>query len=388
MQRLRASLVCCTALTLLGCATAVRTRVATAPQLVITMDDLPVHGVMPTGETRARVAEKIVAAFKAADVPEVYGFINGAHVEREPETGGALTAWAAAYPLGNHTWSHKNLNTMGAEEFERELVRNEAALQRFGKGELRKWLRFPYLVEGRDPAKRDSVRAILARRGYKIAAVTMDFSDWQWNEAYARCLAQGRQPALDSLESAYLDAVREAATRSRTLSQALYGRDVPQILLTHISAFNARMMPRVLEVYKREGFQFSTLEEAQRDSIYRRDTDPSQPAGPTSLEAARVSAWAADPASHRPNEDARGGVSRAGRERIVGAGFRALAASAGQAADAHTEEWTDMENRRVVLGGSPGGDASQGSARFHIGSHLIHSDASGLVSSSRHTRGR
>ena len=258
---------------------------STAPRLVITMDDLPVHGVLPPGETRVHVAEQIVAAFKAASVPEVYGFVNGAHLEREPETAAALAVWAAAYPLGNHTWSHRNLDQASAEEFEQEIVRNEATLQRFGRGELRRWLRYPYLVEGSAPAKRDSVRAALARRGYKIAAVTMDFSDWKWSEAYARCLAQEGQPALAALDSAYLDVVRETATRSRSLSRALYGRDVPYVLLTHISAYNARMMPRVLELYRREGFQFTTLAEAQRDSIYQRDMDPSLPAGPTSLEA-------------------------------------------------------------------------------------------------------
>ena len=57
------------------------------------------------------------------------------------------------------------------------------------------------------------------------------------------------------------------------------------MLLTHVGAFNARMMPRILELYRREGFRFTTLEAAQRDSIYRRDVDPSLPAGPPSLEA-------------------------------------------------------------------------------------------------------
>ena len=197
-----------------------------------------------------------------------------------------LSSWTAAgYPLGNHTWSHRNLNQASAQEFESEIVRNEETLRRFGGGELRRWLRYPYLAEGNDAAKRDSVRAALARRGYRIAAVTMDYSDWQWNEAYARCRAPGQESGLAALESAYLENVREAANRSRTLSRSLYGRDVPYVLLTHVGAFNARMMPRILQLYRQEGFRFTTLEAAQRDSIYARDMDPSQPAGATSLEA-------------------------------------------------------------------------------------------------------
>jgi peptidoglycan/xylan/chitin deacetylase (PgdA/CDA1 family) len=287
MPNLRTALLCVSTLTLLGCASAARRPEAgSAPELAITMDDLPVHYGLPPGETRASVAEQILAAFKAAGVPEVYGFVNGYQLEREPESAAALTAWTkAGYPLSNHTWSHRNLTMISAEEFDAEIGRNEETLRRFGNGELHRWLRYPYLAEGNDPAKRDSVRAAVARRGYRIAAVTMDYSDYQWNDPYVRCRAPGRESELAALEKAFLENVRETAKRSRALSHALYGRDVPYVLLTHIGTMEARMMPRVLEAYRQEGFRFVTLEAAQRDSIYRRDMDPSLPAGPTSLEA-------------------------------------------------------------------------------------------------------
>lgn len=274
------------ALLAIGCATVAPQPRAAKPQLVITMDDLPVHGALPAGETRQSVAQRTVAAFRAAGVPEVYGFLNGVQIETEPELASVLETWTAAgYPLGNHSWSHKNLNQVTPQEFQAEIARNEATLQRFGAGKDWRWFRYPFLAEGNDPAKRAAIRRVLADGGYKIAAVTMDFSDWQWNEAYARCHAAGNPQALAALESAYLDAVRESISHSRGLSQSLYGRDVPYVLLTHISPFNARMMPRVLDVYRDAGFQFTTLANAQRDPIYRQDMDPSLPAGPTSLEA-------------------------------------------------------------------------------------------------------
>jgi peptidoglycan/xylan/chitin deacetylase (PgdA/CDA1 family) len=213
------------------------------------MDDLPVHGTLPPGDTRANVADRILAAFKAAGVPEVYGFTNGFQLEREPGSEAVLSAWTAAgYPLGNHTWSHRNLNDATAEEFEAEIARNEETLRRFGGGELRRWLRYPYLAEGSDSAKRASVRAALARRGYRIAAVTMDYSDWQWNDAFVRCMVPGRESELAALDTAYLANVRETADRARALSRALYGRDVPYVLLTHVGWMEARMMARVLVI--------------------------------------------------------------------------------------------------------------------------------------------
>lgn len=249
------------------------------------MDDLPVHGALPEGETRLNVAERMLAAFRAAGVPEVYGFVNGALLEREPETSAVLTLWAASgYPLGNHTWSHRNLNQATVEEFDAEVVRNEETLERFGPGDDWRWLRYPNLAEGNDPMKREAVRASLARRGYRIAPVTMDFSDWQWNDTYLRCRARGDAPGLTALETAYLEAVGESILRARTVSRALYGRDIPYVLLSHISAFNARMMPRVLALYVEEGFEFAALADALGDPVYHQDLDPGQPAGQASLD--------------------------------------------------------------------------------------------------------
>jgi peptidoglycan/xylan/chitin deacetylase (PgdA/CDA1 family) len=250
------------------------------------MDDLPVHGALPEGETRGGVAERIVAAFRAAGVPEVYGFVNGVRVEEAPESGAALAAWTAAgYPLGNHGWAHENLNRVSAAEFEAEIVRNEATLERFGRGRDWRWFRYPFLAGRRRP------RAARLRAGGARAARLPDRGRDHGLlglavERRVRALPGWRHSAGARVpERAYLDAVREATTRSRGLSRAVYGRDVPYVLLTHVSPFNARMMPRVLALYREEGFRFTTLAAAQADSVYARDTDPARPAGPTSLEA-------------------------------------------------------------------------------------------------------
>lgn len=285
MNRL-ASFLFCGTICLAACAPATVPPSAAAPQLAITMDDLPVHGPLPEGETRTSVAQRIVAAFRAAGVPEVYGFINAAEVEGDADLEGALRAWVAAgYPLGNHGWSHRNLNQVSVEEFEAEIVRNEGALKRFGGAGEWQWFRYPYLAEGNEPPKREAVRQILARRGYRIAGVTMSFADYEWNDAYLRCRTRNDAEGLEALEGAYLEAVRDAMDRSMSLSRAVYGRDVPYVLLTHISPFNARMMPRVLDVYREAGFEFTTLAAAQADSVYRGEMDPTRSAPPTDLAA-------------------------------------------------------------------------------------------------------
>jgi peptidoglycan/xylan/chitin deacetylase (PgdA/CDA1 family) len=252
--------------------------------IAITIDDMPVHGPMAGDQTRLSIARDIIAALQAEKAPAV-GFINAVSVEQEPETEAVLREWAAAgLALGNHTWSHARLDDVSAEAYGAEIAGDEVMLQRLSPTGDWHWFRYPYLAEGMDPEKRAAVRRILAERGYKIAAVTMDFGDWQFNNAYGRCAAKGNKKAMAKLEQQFLEDARISATYFREIAQKNYGRDIPYVLLLHIGTVDAKVMPQLLALYREMGFGFITLEEAQRDPAYAADTDPSLPARPASPE--------------------------------------------------------------------------------------------------------
>ncbi|MDB5454891.1 MAG: polysaccharide deacetylase [Caulobacter sp.] len=256
-------------------------------EIALTFDDLPAHAPLPPGETRLGVAQALIAALKAAKTPPVYGFVNAVQLEKEPASAPGLDAWrAAGFPLANHTWSHVNLNQVTLAEFEADLLRNEPVLQAKMKGQDWRWLRFPYLAEGDTPEKRDAIRAFLAERRYRIASVTMSFGDFAWNEPYARCKALGDEAAIRELEDSYLKAATDSFDYYRALSATLYGRDIPYVLLMHEGAFDARMLPRLLDLYRQRGVKFVSLDQAERHPFYRADDKPAAVAAPVTLESA------------------------------------------------------------------------------------------------------
>lgn len=254
-------------------------------KIALTFDDLPSHSTLPPGETRMGVAQQIIAALQAAHVPPVYGFVNAIRMQEQPDTVHVLEAWrAAGFPLGNHTWSHMNLNDHTPEDWGADLLRDEPALQQqFPKGDWH-WLRFPYLAEGNTPAKQNAARAFLHDHGYRIAGVTMSFSDYAYNEPFARCSAAGNTAAIAQIEQQYLAGAEASLKQSHEMSVALAGHDIPYVLLMHLGAFDARMLPRLLALYAQHGVTFITLEEAERDPFYRVDVDLSLPYAPDSLE--------------------------------------------------------------------------------------------------------
>jgi peptidoglycan/xylan/chitin deacetylase (PgdA/CDA1 family) len=279
-----------------GLAFAAPSQAADQPKIAFTFDDLPAHASLPQGESRTEIAKRIIDALKAAGAPEVYGFVNGFQIQNEPASEAVLAQWrAAGFPLGNHTWSHMNLNTNPAAAWEAEAEKTETLLKTYmGDGDW-KWMRYPFLAEGDTPDKKGEARKWLAQHGYKIAAVTMGFGDYAFNDPYTRCVAKGDQAGIKALETAYLDYAAQSIDYYRALSKAAYGREIPYVILMHLGALDSRVMPQLLEIFKAKGFKFVTLKEAESDPFYKDAVDPSLPVGPETLEGAMYAKGQAPP---------------------------------------------------------------------------------------------
>ena len=255
---------------------------AQQPQVAFTFDDLPAHGPLPPGEARPAVVKSILATLKAEQMPPVYGFVNGFRVRDYPYQIEILRAWhQAGEPLGSHTFEHPSLDESSARRFERDIALNEPILRKVDPHGDWHWFRYPYLDEGNTLAKRQQVRAYLFAHDYKIAEVTMDFEDYLWNDPYARCMARHDDAAVASLEKSYLGVADEYIGVFRTLSQKLYGHDIPYVLLLHVGAFDARMLPRLIALFRARGFQFIPLQQAEQDPAYSFDPNIGYPSGGT-----------------------------------------------------------------------------------------------------------
>ena len=80
-----------------------------AQKLAITMDDLPLNGTLPPGVTRAETTRNVLAILKKRHAPPIYGFVNAKKLEGNADAAEALRLWAAVEPVGNHTYSHMDL---------------------------------------------------------------------------------------------------------------------------------------------------------------------------------------------------------------------------------------------------------------------------------------
>jgi peptidoglycan/xylan/chitin deacetylase (PgdA/CDA1 family) len=256
-----------------------------AQKVAITFDDLPLNGDLPPGMTRVDVTRNTLAVLQKRHVPAAYGFVNAKKLEGNPDAAEALKLWAAAEPVGNHTYAHMDLNENPPEAFEREIEENEPALELLAaKYANWHWLRYPYLREGDTVEKRRAVRAYLQAHGYRVAQVTLDWEDYMWNSAYARCVGKNDAASMAWLRSSYLDTATQYLDLGREMAKLVYGHDISHVLLLHLGAFSSTILPDVLDLMEKKGFKFVTLEEAERDPAYEGDPDAGSKYGGTLLE--------------------------------------------------------------------------------------------------------
>jgi peptidoglycan-N-acetylglucosamine deacetylase len=251
---------------------------ANRPTVALTFDDLPSHATLPPGMSRVDVARSVLAALKAHHAPPTYGFVNAKSLGEGPDNAEVLRLWrGAGHPLGNHTFSHMDLDANSAEAFARDVLANEPALRELMGDADWHWLRFPYLRAGDTPEKQQTMAAFLKDHGYQVAEVTMSFDDYAYNDPYARCLAENDRAAIDWMEESYLRRAGEALARGPQAARLAYGHDIGHVMLLHIGGFQTVMLPRLLDLIERRGFRLVTLAEAQRDPVYAMAPDPASP---------------------------------------------------------------------------------------------------------------
>jgi len=261
---------------------------APAPKLKIalTFDDLPINGTLAAGAKQSDYARDTVAVLKQHRIPPSYGFINANKLEANPDGALALRIWmAGGHPLANHTYTHIDFTRNSVEDFQRDILRNEPALQllqpRGHEAETWKWFRYPFLHEGDTLEKRRAVRAFLHTNGYRIAQTTLDYEDYLWNSAHARCWMRQDAKSLEWLRDSYRTTAREFIRFGRENARAVFGRDINHVLLLHLGSFSAHILPDLFEILEQEGFEIVTLEEAQRDPAYDYDPDVAEAEGGT-----------------------------------------------------------------------------------------------------------
>jgi len=244
-------------------------------EICITIDDLPAASAQTmTGAEIVEMTTKLLATLTAQKIPAV-GFVNESKLyydlnDVQPRIK-ALSLWTeGGFELGNHTFSHMSLNNNTLAAWEEEVVRGETVTRMLDsqhKMKLR-YFRHPFLDTGRDLETRRQAEMFLAQRGYRIAPVTMDAWDWMFAGPYAYARKNNDAALQQRLVTEYLSYTTTVFDYYEKLSRDLLGYEPRQILLLHGNWLEADHIGELLDLLRKRGYQFVTLERALEDQAY------------------------------------------------------------------------------------------------------------------------
>jgi len=243
-------------------------------QVAITIDDLPAGATNSmTASAIAEMTAKLLGTLRDQNVTAV-GFVNERKLYKLGEVDariGTLRMWLDyGFELGNHTFSHASLNRVGLTTWEDEVVQGESVTRLLlAEHKMRlRYFRHPYLDTGRDLKTRRDAEAFLTERGYRIAPVTLDAWDWMYAPVYDDAKKRGDTALQDQLVKSYLAYSDEVFAYAEKLSKQVAGYEVKQILLLHANQLEADHIGELLEVFRKRGYRFITLEDALGDPAY------------------------------------------------------------------------------------------------------------------------
>lgn len=244
----------------------------TRPRVAITMDDVRWQAIPE--DRRPEADERLLMLLGKT---RAFLFAIGECVDN-PEGSAILRRWSAAgHRIGNHTYSHRALSGgIAPEEFEDDILRNENVLRSYSG--FRKWFRFPALSEGQTRDLRDRFRSFLARHGYRNGSVTIDASDWYYNQRLLARLEADRDFDVARYRQPYLDHIWDRAQFYDQLSRDVLRRSVPHTLLIHYNLLNSLFLGDLLAMFRSKGWGVIDAEEAFSDAVFARQPD-TMPAG-------------------------------------------------------------------------------------------------------------
>jgi peptidoglycan-N-acetylglucosamine deacetylase len=248
-------------------ATAIAVAKAPQPQIAITIDDFTWKQIPQNGAEQAN--RRILDALARHSNLKAAGFVCGQNVD--DETGRRLVrSWNdAGHLIGNHSYSHLSYNDSNVSFaiFSDDVLSGEQFIS--GLSGFQKMFRFPFLKEGDTAAKRDQMRAFLTKHGYRNGHVTIDASDWYYDQRLRARLEQN--PAADPkpYRDPYLEHLWDRATYYDGLARNLTGRSISHTILLHYTLLNSLFLDDVLSMFEAKGWKLISAQAAYQDPVFQ-----------------------------------------------------------------------------------------------------------------------
>lgn len=227
---------------------------------------------------------KLLKTITSNNIPAV-GFVGGSGVYRRDQTGARISPlkmWLdAGLELGTQTFSHRWLYNTPLEDYKADVIRGETIARPLLKerGQPLRYFLYPYLNTGPNLETKAAFEKFLTERGYTFVPVTIDNMDWLFAQVYAEAIKRGDVDVMKRTGEEYVPYMEKMFEFYEKLSFDVVGYEVPQVLMLTASRLNADYLEDLVQMLKRRGYSFISLEQAMKDKAYQQPDKYTGPVG-------------------------------------------------------------------------------------------------------------
>lgn len=244
--------------------------------MALTFDDLPyvAAGYEDTVQRGREITAQLLQSLGQSQVPAT-AFVNESRLYVDDQTEARidlLKRWVEyGAALGNHTYSHSDLNDLTVAEFQREIVNGERVTRILmaSRKPYERFFRHPYTHTGNTEEKKAEVSAFLHERSYQIAPYTVDSQDYLFNRVYLDAKKTGNEELALQVQGACIDFVVSATEFAEGASVKLFGNEIRQTLILHADDISAGSLGDLLGRLEERGYEFVNLADAMRHPAYK-----------------------------------------------------------------------------------------------------------------------
>lgn len=245
------------------------TKTTSKPTVSFTFDDGITHGI--AGFKFEEWNKMLLSHLEKENLKAVF-FVTGEN-KQDKKGQFLLKSWNdRSHKIANHTFTHPYFNSekISAHLFENELMQTDSIISKFSNHI--KLFRFPYLKEGQNKSKVDSIRNILSQNKYSNGYVTIDASDWYVNQRLIdRIKEKGFEKTdVEKFKDFYIQHILERANYYEKLSYEMNNRHIDHTLLLHHNLTSALYLGDLIKKFKEEGWIVIDADKAYEDKIFEK----------------------------------------------------------------------------------------------------------------------
>jgi peptidoglycan-N-acetylglucosamine deacetylase len=185
-----------------------------------------------------------------------------------------LESWdKSGHIIANHTYNHLNYNSEENtyEKYKNDILRCDSLINCYKN--YHKYFRAPLLKYGDTQEKRDSLNVFLKRMNYQNGYVTIDASDWFFNQRLIRFMNQNPSKSIEPYKKVYIEHLMERARFYDELAFKMFGRKIKHSILLHHNLTSALFLGDLIKAFENDGWQMINGSDALLDSVYQRVPD-------------------------------------------------------------------------------------------------------------------